>query len=370
MNGGLALVGSGLGTTVLGMAATLLALAVLVQVVQEIYKFLTSSKARTYHLILNDFLGPWSAALLREGALNDVKMRGPLQLGSRTPRRWLLPMPAEALQSALETTTTPWCQRVLKALTLEASLCTAGPPRSPGWNDMMVQLEAAAAGEAPGAGTARELLGFIHRWSEEANAGVQAMLTAFRAEFLPHVDAAVKSFPQLMQQFEFAYRRRNLRQTFIFGFLLAFLGGFPINAIYQKAIRMTPEQALALADAAVTLADSTAMRMAAAPAEPDSGAAEAGVQASDSTVTLAIQDARKALALLRTESPGRATWFGLPGMWPAGWLARGEYLFGCLLTALLVSFGAPFWNDLTKSLVKVQRERHKPINPPAEASET
>ncbi len=31
------------------------------------------------------------------------------------------------------------------------------------------------------------------------------------------------------------------------------------------------------------------------------------------------------------------------------------YLLGCLLTALLIGFGAPFWNDLTGAVLRVYK---------------
>lgn len=58
--------GGSLGTLVLGLAASLLALAVFVQVVQEIYKFLASGKSRADANALRDYLGPWSATILKD----------------------------------------------------------------------------------------------------------------------------------------------------------------------------------------------------------------------------------------------------------------------------------------------------------------
>ena len=37
-----------------------------------------------------------------------------------------------------------------------------------------------------------------------------------------------------------------------------------------------------------------------------------------------------------------------------GWLGEmSYYLFGCVITAILICFGAPFWNDLAKSLLRI-----------------
>jgi hypothetical protein len=363
------LAGGSLSTMVMGLAASLLALAVFVQVVQEIYKFLTSSKSRAYSNALQDYLGPWSTSLLREGLLSDLKVRGPFQINSRSPRKWLLPMPAESLKAALEATAPPWCQRVLQALNLEASLGTEGGPTSPNWKILITDLEAAAHTDAPGNGTAKELLEFLKRWTEDPQVklDVSATLTAFRARFLPHVDAAVKGFPQLMRQFDFTYRRRNLRQTFLLGLLVAFLGGFPIGVLYQRASRMTPDEARALAQAATSLADSVALR-AQATVAPDSTNPGATVTSPDSLTQAsqqldqALRDARTALTLVQSDASGDAlSLSSLRRFVEMPWPKKGEYLFGCLVTALLLSFGAPFWNDLTKSLMTIQQQRDQPM---------
>lgn len=359
--------GGSLGTMVLGLAASLLALAVFVQVVQEIYKFLTSSKSRAYANALRDYLGPWSATILKEGLLNDLKVRGPFQIGSRTPRKWLLPLSADSLQGALEATVPPWCQRMLQALNLEASLAAEQPPSSPNWNQLVGELREAATTDAPGNGTAKELVEFVDRWSKGKFAA-PAMLTGFRDKFLPHVDAAVGGFPQLMQQFDFAYRRRNLRQTFLLGFLVAFIGGYPIGVLYQKASRMTAEEAQALAQAATSLADSVALRAQARPTS-DSAAASDTVPNPDSLAKAkadldqTLKDARTALRLLRSDASSNALSFSsFTGFFKLGWRKQLEYFFGSLVTALLLSFGAPFWNDLTKSLMKVQKQADPPAN--------
>jgi hypothetical protein len=32
-----------------------------------------------------------------------------------------------------------------------------------------------------------------------------------------------------------------------------------------------------------------------------------------------------------------------------------RFLFGCMLTAILITFGAPFWNDLSSTLLRIAR---------------
>ena len=51
-----------------------------------------------------------------------------------------------------------------------------------------------------------------------------------------------------MKNFDHAYRRRNLRQTLIFGFLLGFVAEQPLGDVYRSARRVPIEQAVAAAE--------------------------------------------------------------------------------------------------------------------------
>lgn len=64
-------------TVILTMAVTFLGLSLVVQVVQELYKYLRSTKARAYLQVLQDFLGPLSNELMRPGIVPDIRVRGP-----------------------------------------------------------------------------------------------------------------------------------------------------------------------------------------------------------------------------------------------------------------------------------------------------
>jgi len=79
-------------TTLLTMAATFLGLSIVVQVIQELYKYLRSSKGRAYQLALKDFLGPLATELMRPGVLPDVRVRGPFQLMRIRPKGMILPL--------------------------------------------------------------------------------------------------------------------------------------------------------------------------------------------------------------------------------------------------------------------------------------
>ncbi|MGH7539638.1 MAG: hypothetical protein ACRELC_01440, partial [Gemmatimonadota bacterium] len=54
----------------------------------------------------------------------------------------------------------------------------------------------------------------------------------------------------------------------------------------------------------------------------------------------------------------------LASLLDAGWGAALVYLLGCVLTAILITFGAPFWHDLVGTLSAVSSRRREPGEPP------
>ena len=108
-------IGSSLLTTLLGLAGILLGLAIVVQVVQECWKYLLSTKASAYQRALFSFLGPWARELLRPGVLPDLQVDGPMQWWRQRPRGRLLPMDQPTLVAAMERTAAAPVRRMLAA---------------------------------------------------------------------------------------------------------------------------------------------------------------------------------------------------------------------------------------------------------------
>jgi len=339
---------------VLGLGAAILAISLFVQVVQEIWKFLTSSRARCYTRVLEDFLGPWAVRMLRPGVLPELQARGPFQLRRLAPAGLLLPLAREDLVEGLERTAAPWLRRGLRVLKVEAAL-QAGKPAAPSaeWLRFARELSRTDSG-GPGAGDAAELTRFL----AEAELGTAEHLPkeldaarahgTFRERFFAHVADAERHFGRLEQLFEYQWRRRNLRQTFVFGLLFAFFAAQPVQDIYRHASALSPEEAAAMAERVMGLYQA---------------------QAQDTTVGPTPEQLREALAQSLEaieaakvgpagEINGIAVFRSRPGPW-----GKASYLFGCVITAVLVSFGAPFWNDLLGAILRLRR----PAGPPAEA---
>lgn len=406
------MLGSSILSTLLALAAILLALSLFVQVFQEVYKYLTSSKARCYTSALTDFLGPWAAQMRRPGVLPDFQARGPFQFRRLRPRGILLPLERAELLEGMERTAPGWYRRALKQFRLEAELQggQAQPP-SAGWLAFSRELAATSQG-AQGYWNARELMDFLGEWGHAIAAppgpppsppaaalgalDAGALLLAFQERFLPHVSAAARHYPQLVRNFEYEYRRRNLRQTFMFGLLLALAANLPFDRLYRYASSLPADEAVAVAERTLSLyraqtgdtrgpeargpgqpapegvageaaTPETPPRGAAAPGAPMSGTPpetappQAAVQGPPPAEVVSEEHVRAALdtwlaALGRAGAPidylmDRQFFFHLRQQ---GWWMVLRYVFGCMLTALLISFGAPFWNDLAGALFRIQ----------------
>lgn len=358
---------AGIMRIVLGLAAMLLALAVVVQVVQEIYKYLTSSQGRLYAKVLVDVLGPWASQLSEDGSLVDLRARGPFQLFRIRPTGTLLPMERDDLVGALERTTAPWYRRALRELRSEAAHADAAP--SPRWRSFLQRLMAVSE-SSPEATNAAELREFLAEWGHEFPSDAegevtvpshsqfqpQAALDAFMDRFTPHVQRVASQYPQLMRNFEYQYRRRNLRQTFLIGLLLAFAANFPVQRLYELASAMSLDDALAAADRATAIyqaqttsgtpgADSVAVQV----------LEQFRVRIDSALAVVVRQDSIAADSAAASRFPTALA--GIRRFPALGLTDQTAYIFGCLVTALLVSFGAPFWNDLVGALSRAARQR-------------
>jgi hypothetical protein len=328
--------------TLLALAATFLALSLFVQIIQEVYKYVTSSQASAYAKSLEDYLGPYARYLLQSGSLPDLKVRGPFQFRKIRPHGKLLPLGQSDLVEALERTIPPWHQRALQVLRLEARLEEQGAKDlSPEWHEFVGSLKQVEAG-APGYRNAQEVLKFVQQW--EGQARPKAMSLAFRKTYAPQIDAAADNFPQLVRNFEYAYRRRNLRQTVILGFVVAAAFELPFEKLFADARALSPEQAARVAEVATAAyaQHSADSQQTGRTPEPDTAA----IQAIRTVInTVSHRDAKVDYVV---------NWSRFSTAAGVQWRDLFRYLFGCLLTALLISFGAPLWNDIAKAVLRLR----------------
>ena len=353
--------GSSVVSVVVGVAAMLLALALLVQVLQEIWKHLLSTRARVYTKVLEDFLGPVARQLAGPGVLTDLKSRGPFQFLRLSPQGKLLPLGRDDLVEGLEQTTSSWLRRALRALRAEVAVQNGVPARaSESWLGFMRELLDTASG-GPGESDRTDLLQFFGELGVSAVGEPPEPLDAARAlrslreRFMPYALDAERHFGRLEKLFDFQYRRHNLLLSFGLGIAAAFLLGYPIQVIVQRASAMSPEQSAALANSVL------AMSLQVAAAESASARLAPDAQAKSDSTMMALQETLDSLLVVLGRSPGQAgvgspsarpSWhYGMDGFREAHRRnAAVLYVLGCLVTGLLISFGAPFWNDLLGAL--------------------
>jgi hypothetical protein len=350
-------------TVLLTLAATFLGLSIVVQVVQELYKYLRSSKGRAYQIALQDFLGSLAQELLRPGILPDVRVRGPMQLKRVRSKGMILPFKKEELASALERTAPAWIQRTLKQLNLEVDFQTGKPlSQSVSWEEYLKELGKVEQGTT-GYWNAVEIAEFLREWeytwhqesvddnpeikrigtikTKNSEVDAKQLLLAFRKRFLPFVENATENFSQLENNFEYTYGRANRRLTFIIALLIAFIFKFPINTLYQNAQETDPAAAIKLAETTMEIYNRQA-------------------EMPDSLIKENLELAKEIMTnTLEEQSNGKgieyySDWSSIPRLF-SGDFTFLLYIFYCGITAIFLTFGAPFWNDIASALLRLQK---------------
>ena len=351
-------------TTLLGFASYMLGLAILVQIIQEVYKYIRSSKSKAYSKALTDFLGPWAVQLQRGNF--GLKARGPFQWKRLRPKGILLPLDKKQLINGLEKTSPYWVNKTNTLLKQEAKYQsdTAKAP-SPAWLELLQELGKVEKG-ASGYWNAFEIVDWLkrkdHDWKKQDKSDVigpvtppkiikaSDLLASFQEKFLPHIQEAADNFAQYQKNFEFTYKRRNLRQTFIIALTLSLFFQLNVGRLYQKAASMSPKEALALAEGYVQLYEHMDKEKVSSFEEMEKKIEEIKLQLLKDFGTQIKQDSIQDI-LVR--------WEYVKSMDPIPIIALLRYLFECLVTALLICFGAPLWNDIVTYFFRLQKGKTK-----------
>jgi hypothetical protein len=293
-------------------------------------------------------------------------------------------MNADDLAIAMEKAAPEWQRLVSRALEFEAALQKGKPARpSPKLAQTLVgltqQLEAAADDAQSAAfGDATRVARFLWEWKvlgsdgrvNDADLDAAQVHEAFRREFFPQFETIRRHYDQFLQNFGYQYRRRNLRQTFTIAFIITVLLNLPFEQVYLRATALTPEQAVALAESAQRLyTESQKVRSGATASEEQKRlqalAKEALEVANRARVTCTSPpNASAADAPITCENAAvdpATVWAAVSD----GRLFSLRYLIGCLISAVLITFGAPFWNDVSSSLLRAARPRRDQTGPAA-----
>ncbi len=379
--------GSSLLNIVLGLAASLLALSILIQILQEFYKFLFKSKSAAYKKVLLDLIGSQAAFLWEAPETADFRVRGPWDVFRRKPGGILQPLAKEQLGEALSRAAPHWVTRTLEQIELER---TGGATKADAttWGAFLDRLGETGKG-ATGFGTAKEIAGLLKDFGHslvpgESNLGtittaqppdLAKLEAAVRQKFLPQVDKVEKDFDLIDRNLQYTYKRRNMRQTFTLGLLVAFVMSFPVQDLYDQAAALTDEQAVAMTEQMLTIYESQKVTNAADSVDLNKKLEELNSVLAffTSRIADAIPDTTRTPAdsLGEKESQKKSETVEIAVLtskfWKKGFLEWLSYILGCLMTAILLSFGAPFWNDVAKSVLNFKKSIARPTAQPAAA---
>lgn len=342
---------------IIGISAAILALSIFVQILEELYKYLTSSSSRAYTRVLQDFLGSLGRRLSSAPEFGSFRVRGPFEWLRKYHTGRLLPLNKDDLGKALTKTLPLWVQRTLSHIELEKTV-TGNVTPSRHWRDFLERLGAAERG-SKGYWTARDIAEFLtsfgHSWnpgketagkvSVEGIVNFTLLDQAFRNRFLHHVNRALDSMPQLEQNLNFTLRRRHIRQTTVLAFIVVFLFGLPIQEIYQKAASIDAETSTAVAEKLVNLNEQLLRNDTSAvqnTAVVDSLLRVISLHLHQNVLADTVRQSEVNIPVLKSEHWKKYR----------GFTGIIHYLFGCLITTVLISFGAPFWNDILKTVLR------------------
>lgn len=366
-------------SSLLGFAAFILGLSVLVQIVQESFKYLSSSKDRAYSRLLSDFLGPWAMQLKQTSFMLTV--RGPFQFLRIRPQGVLLPMDRDQLEAALIKTAQPWVQKTYQLLTQEMNW-QSGTEKKPSlaWCQFLEDLGKVEKGML-GYWNAYEIMQWLTQWGHTLKKdlkndrilgqikappifGAKELCNSFQERFLQHVSDAKTNFPQFDKNFDYAYRRKNLKQTIFIALVISLSFNFSAGRIWNRVQRMSAKEAASLAETYLTMSDKITKEM----EVKDSGKSQAEVMEKLEEVKTLLTDYAKELSSVDKKSEDvsflqliklnevAAGASAFSWEWIVSWI---KYIFLCLLTALLIGVGAPVWNDLVKFLLGLQQGKFK-----------
>ena len=360
------------------MVASLLALSILVQIVQEFYKYLFKSKSVAYRKVLFDLIGSQAGALWYAPETADFRVRGPWDFFRRKPGGILLPLGKEELGRALTRTAPAWVTRLMQQIEQEKAGRAEGGV-SDSWKAFLMRLGDTDRG-AVGYWIAGEIAGLLkefgHTWEKQEDrigevtapdtVDFAKLEVAARQKFLPHVEKAKSDFPLIERNMEYAYKRRSMRQTFLIALVVALLMNFPVQRIYDLATTLTDEQAVAMAEQATNIYAEQA-ELDSTSSGQDCLRVERQVKTMDKlykllTRRLGVTDSTDSASTDSTAT-GQGTQWGdiiqAPILTSAFWVKEPPkwpgYLLGCFITAVLLSFGAPFWNDIAKSVLNLKK---------------
>ena len=375
-------------STAIGVASILFATAILVQIIEEIYKYLWSSKSKAYQKVLVDHLGTYARVIIDQASLGTTGTRGPFSIGRLFSKPHLQPLNVEEMGKALVKTLPTWVQLTLEKLENEITI-QGGVSRtaSPQWKEFLQILGESRKG-APGSFVTEQIVKLLKDWGHSVTpidgkpelTGTITPPENFDARMIKdHVFGSMASYVKdaigkhaaFEKNFDYTYTRRIWRHTIIISVIACLLLNLRIDHLIKYSAAADPESNVEYALAITHVYDSLNTR--------------------DSNQTVEkLEPALKDVYSKMAQQPGLfgadSTNIGLRvwtsvGLSPNSYLTRNanlttppnsneqvkpvqyasfvEYCYSflfCCLSALLVSAGAPIWNDIVSALIGLKKQ--------------
>ena len=359
-------------TLILGLSSILLGLSVIVQTLQEIYKYFSNSKSRAYSNAMRSYMGSIFSQVLQSSTIQDTRVQGPFQIFRYRPKNYTLPIDPDQLQKALYSSLSVWKKRAYDALKLESQIQN-GAAASPSveWRAFLTDLSRVPR-NTQSAFAADDVVRFLTDWQHSATTDsdligkidldsnvvldAKKMLTAFDARFFSQHRYYLDNYSSFNKAFDFQYRRRNSRHSVLIAILLTVTCNLPIQEVYKAASGMDESQAMALADQVMKISQQESH-----PNPPGNTIDTTRERSNGINTSRELIDAIKKAGGTRARlfdvqsaaSKVKALFVARDGKQESG--ESWKYLFGCFITAILISFGAPVLNDVVGTIVRLKR---------------
>lgn len=294
---------------VISIIATLIVLAILVQTLQECYKYLTSLKARAFICFLRDIYGIGKDELIANVNKN-LTITSPFQLREKIKRTKILPLGKDLLNSAFERNL-PKKNEIPPALDKEKNETPPTPYKE-------------------------------------------------KKVIFPIQDM---EWDQLVKNFDYTYSRRNLRITFIIALIVTFFFNLPIQNIYEKQGSLTTSQLADLTEKLGSINNNLKHLSEEGTKSKDSISVEEIDESSvtmnndSSNIEVEYDSLITKINELVSNKEYKAQLVKFVKITEFESLAKFMlYFFGCIITSILICFGAPFWNEILGALTSMKKK--------------
>lgn len=253
----------------LAFSAIIVSLSIIIQTLQEIYKYLTNSKSKAFSKAMYDYMGTLFDKIIQAPNIQDTKGRGPFQIFNFRPKDYIAPITKSQFEEALHSTLPTWKKILREKLIAESKLQNGTSAlESVEWKlfvDQLTQAEAYSSNKS----YFKEVIDFMKEWNlivDNPNKILEILdknyilnsdtfdanqiLKAFEIRFLEDHKYYLENYSHFYEKFTEQYKRRNFRQSFVIALLFCLVLNLPIQEVVKAAKSLKYEDALKILNSA------------------------------------------------------------------------------------------------------------------------